>query len=145
MNKNIIIAGLFIIVLGVGYAAFAVPREHSDAIPHEDKEAAASPSLAEAEFSFQVTDIKRNGKVVSFTIPKDAHAVEDKADAVLVSGMYVGDKGEHTECPLVESTAVDDKVEDYDPFSGKARVNATFTDEEMAKEATDKGCVLIRD
>lgn len=101
--------------------------------------------FGKAAFSFGVTDLKVSGNIVTFTIPKDAHALEKKADAVELSGLYDQARADPGECPLVQSTEVSKSVLDYDPFSGKAHVKAEFDDPKMAAAAVDQGCVLIHD
>jgi hypothetical protein len=109
-------------------------------------ETANTAPLNKAGFSFAITDIEREGNVVSFTIPKDARALEAKADTFVLSGLYAADqKTAKEDCPVVQSNAVNETVQDYNAFNGKARVTADFDDEETAKAAEESGCLLIND
>lgn len=149
MTKPLFIAALFIVTVGIALAAFVMPREKADASIQEKQEIPAEPdqsSLSRAQFSFPVTEIALHDNVVSFTIPRDAHEMEEKADSVVLSGMYVADAaGDHSACPIVQSSEVDDQLQEYDPFSGKARVNAVFENASVARQAYEKGCLLVED
>lgn len=114
----------------------------------------ASPVMAQsvkeesfklASFSFGITEIEHNDNKISFTVPKDARSLDKQADAVLVSGLYDTGRAAPTKCPLVESTEVSKDIKNYDPFTGRARIIATFDDPAMAKAAYDTGCLLVND
>jgi hypothetical protein len=102
-------------------------------------------SIADAQYSFPVQDLRLDGNKVRFTILKDANKYNWKADAVKLSGMYATDQKTAQRCPVVDSHYVDKVVEHYNPISGKAEVVATFDDPAIAARATETGCVLIHD
>jgi hypothetical protein len=114
---------------------------------------AVSPALAalpdqpisKAEYKFGIRDIKQYRNTVTFVIPGEARKHQQKGDAVELSGIYATD-GKHTDtCPVVDSHDVRKDVQQYEPFSGKARIVATFDDGDMAKRAAEAGCLLIED
>ena len=142
-----IITGLAVLVIGV----VLVTQSYGSYTTAPDSN---NPSLIEGEptqkfetaaFSFGVTELNRTGSDVTFTIPKDARVLEEKADAVVVSGLYDSQKEKPVECPLVESTAVEKSVENYNPITGEAQVKAHFDDEAVAQAAIEQGCLLIND
>lgn len=102
-------------------------------------------ALSKAGYTFPVNNIRLSGNQVSFTIAENAREYDKKADAVVLSGMYAGDKGHSDTCPVVDSHFVDKEVEHYSPTSGKADVIATFDDASVARAAVEKGCLLIQD
>lgn len=144
-KKSAIFAGSLMAVLAAGAIAYFA----DGSLGKDPKSTGASATsetaaLEKASFKFAIMDIERNGNLISFTIPEDARTLEKKADAVVLSGLYVS--GAHSQdCPVVQSDAVDKSVENYSPMSGKARVTANFDDENMAKAALEKGCLLIND
>lgn len=99
----------------------------------------------EAAFSFAVTDLTLDGNKVSFVVPEDAREMDSKADAVVISGLYLLDEAKPEKCPMVHSTEVKKDIQDYNPFNGRAKIIATFTDPEMAKAAVETGCLLVND
>lgn len=141
-KKSTLFIGLFLVALTAALVAYISTGLHSN--PAGAGEIHEIASLDRASFKFAITDIEREGNVVSFTIPEDARALEKKADAVVLSGLYVAGESS-ADCPVVQSTAVDKSVDKYNPISGKARVTANFDDENLAKAALEKGCLLIND
>ena len=147
-KKTVLITTLAVVALAAGgFAYFSGYVSASEPKASTTKTAVNGDyaPVDSASFAFQITDISRKGNIVSFTIPKDARALEEKADAVVLSGLYTEGARNSKECPIVQSDDVDDSVEDYSPMSGKARVKATFADESMAKAAHEAGCLLIND
>lgn len=144
--KKWVLAGIAILAV----AAITIP-EFKDKVRQKEGPTASpvnsttSGSLSDAGFSFGITELSRDGKIVLFTIPRDAHALEKKADAVVLSGLYDSGKAKSGECPVVQSTAVSKTVENYNPITGKAHVKALFDDEALARSAIEQGCLLIND
>lgn len=101
--------------------------------------------LSEAQYSFGIREISQYRNTVSFLIPGDARAHQQKGDAVVLSAIYALDKPPSEPCPVVDSRAVSKDVKQYDPFTGKARVTATFKDAGIARRAAQNGCLLIYD
>jgi hypothetical protein len=83
--------------------------------------------------------------MVTFVIPKNAREHQKKGDAVVMSAIYSLDQQPAETCPVVDSHDVRKDLQQYDPFSGKARITATFDDPAMAKRAAESGCLLIQD
>ena len=143
-KKSGILIGLLVFGMAAGaYGFFWAENpslQKSGSKPRTDD----SAPIDKAAFAFEITDIRRDGNIVSFTIPENARALEKKADAVVLSGLYTGGRNKD-DCPVVQSDAVSKSVEKYSPMSGKARVSANFEDEDMAKAAEASGCLLIND
>lgn len=125
------------IMLSLTAAALISPQVHAQSVKEE--------SFKKAAFSFGITEIEHNNNKISFTVPKDARNLDKKADAVVVSGLYDTARAEPTKCPFVDSTEVSKDIKNYDPFTGRARIIATFDDPAMAKAAYDTGCLLVND
>lgn len=121
------------LLLGLGVAMIGVPAYAVETKPFDH-----------AEYAFAVQNITRDGKIVRFTIPENAREIDKQADAVRLSGLYTNAKPSKP-CPVVSSYDVSKDVKDYNLFSGKADITATFDDEAVAKAATDSGCLLIDD
>ena len=145
-KKSGILVGLAVFGITASAYGFFWTESPSAEKPSSKSQASKSASapIDKAAFSFEITDIKRDGNIVSFTIPENARALEKKADAVVLSGLYTGGKNKD-DCPVVQSTDVSKSVENYSPISGKARVSADFDGEAMAKAAEKSGCLLIND
>ena len=103
--------------------------------------------FTKAAYVFGVEDIAHDGKnIITFTIPKNARSIDEQADAVVLSGLYdMKDEKPTGNCPIVSSYDVSKKVKNYDPFTGKADITATFDNEKDAKKAYDAGCLVIDD
>lgn len=140
--KYYAIAGVLIAVAGIATVFTQTYADYTTG--PQQAEQADNRTDTKAEFSFAVTELSRNGPDVTFTIPENARELDKKADSVVVSGLYQGDKMK-SDCPLVQSTDVSKSIEDYNPMTGKARIKAHFDDEALAKEAIEKGCLLIND
>lgn len=105
--------------------------------------------ISEGEFKiakviFPITDVTQNGKNVSLTITKNARALESKSQNVDYSAMQIVGTSA-TNCPLVNSTAIDKQVKGYNPLTGKADLSVTFKTEEQAQKAAEANCLLIKD
>ncbi len=102
-------------------------------------------ALSTAEYKFGIRDISQYKNTVTFVIPKNAREHQKKGDAVTMSAIYALDQKAADTCPVVDSHNVRKDLQQYEPFSGKARVKATFDDAAKAKQAAESGCLLIRD
>jgi|GEM_PF-6319031 len=143
MTKRKYILGA-VVLAGLAAAGWGVTHVKADEQTFQ-RSAGKMQSFGKAAFTFGVKDLKLDNNIVVFTIPADARHLDEQADAVEVSGLYDLSRGEPSECPLVESTAVSKSVEHYDMMSGKAEVKARFDDPKMAAAAVNKGCLLVHD
>ena len=108
--------------------------------------ASDSQPFTDAAYTFGIQDIQHADNTVSFTIPKNARKIDEAADAVVLSGLYDNAKPKPTKkCPVVSSYHVTKKIKSYDPFSGRARLIATFNDAQIAETAYKEGCLLVND
>ncbi len=102
-------------------------------------------SLSAAEYKFGIRNISQYRNTVTFVIPQNARDHQKKGDAVVTSAIYSLDEKPSEPCPVVDSHDVRKDLQQYDPFSGKARIIATFDDPAVAKRAAESRCLLIRD
>ncbi|NCC61237.1 MAG: hypothetical protein EOM12_09900 [Verrucomicrobiae bacterium] len=101
--------------------------------------------LAEASVLIPARNVRRSGDaVIVFDIPKNAASLDRRARSVL-SAVTLADKRNNERCPLVPSTRVRKDVRSYNPFTGRATIQATFAEARDAERALQSGCVLIDD
>ncbi|MGQ0527646.1 MAG: hypothetical protein ACT4OY_06435 [Alphaproteobacteria bacterium] len=103
----------------------------------------ASTNISKADHLIPIQITGLNGNVVSFVILKNARDEDERGNAVKISGLYDTSRGKNAKCPYMLSSDVHKKVKNYNPFGGRAVVDATFTTQEQAKAAYDSKCVVI--
>jgi hypothetical protein len=101
--------------------------------------------LETASVIIRAKDMVLEANTISFVIPENAATQERNADSVMVSAVSLKDREAGDLCPFLSSIYVKKDIDSYNPFTGRARVTATFSDEWLAQTTAESGCLLIND
>jgi len=139
------ISRLLFAVTMIAFAAVA-PLHASETIdyPENDKQVTQG-ALALAGITFPIDKVKRDGQYVDMVITKNARSLREASTAYEISAMKKVTADDPQTCPLINSTAIDKNIKNYNPLTGRARMKITFITAEMAEQVAKADCLLIYD
>ena len=137
------ILAFWLVMIAIGFfvqnSANAEP-----AMPKNDKDIVQG-DIKMAGITFPIDEVKQNGRIVDMVITKNARSLKSQSTAYEFSVMKKISASDPKKCPLINSTAIDKDVKNYNPFSGRANLEITFITEDMAKKVSKADCLLLRD
>lgn len=140
------VIGLFVIAI-LGLSVFAKTTISTKAEAHTGSIAdrvIKQDEFSKAEVIFPIDNVKRDKNVITLTITENARNLEDWSQKVDISAMKKVSANNISTCPMINSKAIDKKVNSYNPITGSAEISATFITTKIAKAAESADCLLIR-
>lgn len=141
--KEIVIT-LVILLLIVAFSTTKALSESAIDYPENDKEVTRG-ALDLAGITFPIDKVKQDGRYVDMVITENARGLREASTAYEISAMKKVTARNPETCPMVNSTAIDKNVKNYNPFTGRASMKITFVTVAMAKEVAKADCLLIYD
>lgn len=131
------IMALWLVMAAISYFATANAAQKDTEV--------TQAAFSKGQIVFPIDNVKQDGKDINMTITKNARSLQKKSTAYEYSVMKKVSVDAPQKCPMVNSTAIDKNVKNYNPFTGAADLKVTFITKEMADKVAKADCLLIRD